>query len=230
MKRQAGSFRTTAAAGELPADSGRGQGEATRPVWIPLPAGVIERMKTAAGFDAKDRSRRFEGDSARRRAEASAEIGGRRAMGCAGIHDAGAAARSGSGLNRIPPRREDLPEEAIQLGRVLKFPYGARARRRQGRPVLPDFLSGFRVVLAKNGDLPHRLRGVGNAGLGQFDEVPECGIRPGGGEDVQEEIALADVVLAEGAVPGHVKGRAKRGAGKKNLVRKRDLFPEGRQG
>jgi hypothetical protein len=47
---------------------------------------------------------------------------------------------------------------------------------------------------------------------------------------VQEEIALADVVLAEGAVPGHVKGRAKRGAGKKNLVRKRDLFPEGRQG
>ena len=39
-----------------------------------LPAGAVELMKAAAGFDAKDRSRRFEGDSARRQAEASEEI------------------------------------------------------------------------------------------------------------------------------------------------------------
>ncbi len=41
---------------------------------FPLPARAMERMKTAAGFDAKDRSRRFEGDSVRRQTEASAEI------------------------------------------------------------------------------------------------------------------------------------------------------------
>ena len=39
-----------------------------------LPAGAMELMKTAAGFDAKNRNRRFEGDSARRQAEASEEI------------------------------------------------------------------------------------------------------------------------------------------------------------
>ncbi len=39
-----------------------------------LPAGGMEPMRAAAGLDAKNRSRRFEGDSARRQAEASAEI------------------------------------------------------------------------------------------------------------------------------------------------------------
>jgi hypothetical protein len=51
-------------------------------VWEDLPrhfgfeltAGAIERMKEAATLDAKDRGRRFEGDSARRQTEASEEI------------------------------------------------------------------------------------------------------------------------------------------------------------
>ena len=100
-------------------------------VWEKLPGqfgfalteGAMERMKEAASFDAKNRSRRFEGDSARRQAEASEEIRRAAERWVAPPYERLEELRvQGSGLNRFPPRREDLLELASEFGGVLKFP------------------------------------------------------------------------------------------------------------